>query len=72
MFLTISIHQFGWITERERIFLNLPHKEGDPSKKKGGPTWRKLWPQKLLQELASHELTAYLNLINYRHIIKSI
>ena len=51
VFLTIYMHQFGWLSERGVNFLNLLQKEGVPRKGSGGllsenegfQPWKKLW-----------------------------
>ena len=67
MFLTIYMHQFGWLSERGGNFLNLYQKEGVPRKRegrgvlseKGGfQPWRKL----LLKQTCSQRLQLFLNM----------
>ena len=43
VFLTIYMHQFGWLSERGGNFLNLLQKEGGSLRKGGFQPWRKLW-----------------------------
>ena len=38
VFLTIYLHQFGWLSERERNFLNLLEKEGGGTQEVGVPS----------------------------------